>query len=864
MAEVLANQLVAGTLSADITSGSTSIVLVPGDGAKFPTSGIFRVLIDSEIITITSRSVDTLTVANRGVESTTAAAHVAGVKVRLVLTAAALTTAFIPSTGGTLTGPLLTTDRIQGALATITSANDLSLGNANLNSITGTTQLNRISSTGWQQGSIVTLVFNGSITIKHNQTGAGALLPILLFGAADYVANANSTLTLAYIGTNWVEVNRTITGLATVDTVPPTFSSIASGSISATGALITWTTNENSDSQVEYGTTTSYGSSTTLDTSLVLSHSQSLSGLSASTTYHYRVKSRDAAGNLGVSADFTFTTTATTSTLLAQYNATSSGGTMNVVAGIYREATLVVSKPITIIGPAADLRGSDDWSPTAGVSWTLGGGYYTSSLSVPVLPTTYVSPVNDTDPRANWPEQVFLDGVEQFQLITGSTPGAGQFCLNSNVAGSRFVRLGTNPAGKLVEVTTRQILIDIQSTAVNIKGTDRSTMMKFKHGAPNYQYGLINCRGTAANGYTLPNIKFCDISYSHGAGIANYGGEQIVVEGCEIHHNGLIGLDMGAYNAQFDASGVASTSWAKCVPGAKIGGTTTPEQNFFHHNVTQGGNTGWHAGDIKVTMMFATSVKTFKIQGNAFEDSSKGIWCDTRCAGIQVLDNFFKRIGLTTNADTVHFEVSDAQNHGATSADNTTGMVLQNNKFEKCWSTCIIDSCLNVKIIGNKAAWCQKGWDIHWYGLRSEIASNGGYMQPGPKNIVFGTGNEIVWDNAISADTSSHAGFFTLWREDNGGTMSDSTNGVPTSGTRNGLNKYNAVTVSGTTITWVADGTGGAQRYETNGYARQTSMSAFAAVASGQWGGGSSYLASNTAGVNTWLSTNGFIASPNS
>jgi hypothetical protein len=73
-----------------------------------------------------------------------------------------------------------------------------------------------------------------------------------------------------------------------------------------------------STSQVEYGTTISYGSSTTLNTNLITSHSQNLSGLTSSALYHYRVKSRDAAGNLAVSADQTFTTrtpTVTTGTI---------------------------------------------------------------------------------------------------------------------------------------------------------------------------------------------------------------------------------------------------------------------------------------------------------------------------------------------------------------------------------------------------------------------------------------------------------------------------------------------------------------------------------------------------------------------
>lgn len=97
---------------------------------------------------------------------------------------------------------------------------------------------------------------------------------------------------------------------AASDTAPPVISGVAAGSITESGATIAWTTNEGGDTQVEYGTTTSYGSSTALNTSLVTSHSTSLMGLTASTVYHYRVKSRDAAGNLGSSSDFILTTLA--------------------------------------------------------------------------------------------------------------------------------------------------------------------------------------------------------------------------------------------------------------------------------------------------------------------------------------------------------------------------------------------------------------------------------------------------------------------------------------------------------------------------------------------------------------------------
>jgi hypothetical protein len=59
---------------------------------------------------------------------------------------------------------------------------------------------------------------------------------------------------------------------------------------------------------VEYGTTTSYGTLSPLDSTLVTSHTVNLSALSRKVTYHYRVRSKDAAGNEAISDDYTFKT----------------------------------------------------------------------------------------------------------------------------------------------------------------------------------------------------------------------------------------------------------------------------------------------------------------------------------------------------------------------------------------------------------------------------------------------------------------------------------------------------------------------------------------------------------------------------
>ena len=98
------------------------------------------------------------------------------------------------------------------------------------------------------------------------------------------------------------------------DTIAPILSAL-SASPGSQDANVSWTTNEPSDSQVEYGTSAAYGSSTTVAAALVTSHTVTLSGLNAATTYHYRVKSRDAAGNLATSADSSFATSAAPDTI---------------------------------------------------------------------------------------------------------------------------------------------------------------------------------------------------------------------------------------------------------------------------------------------------------------------------------------------------------------------------------------------------------------------------------------------------------------------------------------------------------------------------------------------------------------------
>jgi len=188
----------------------------------------------------------------------------------------------------------------------------------------------------------------------------------------------------------------------TPDITAPVFSNVAAVVINPTSATITWTTNENSDSQVEYGTTQAYGQSTTLNPALVTSHSQGLSGLNPGTQYHYRVKSKDAAGNLAMSGDSTFTAAPDTSPPTVTSFSPAAGAT-NVNA----DANLTVTfseamDAATVNGSTVELRDPSNALVSATVS------YNAASLTATLDPTsslsagvTYTARVRGggTDPR---------------------------------------------------------------------------------------------------------------------------------------------------------------------------------------------------------------------------------------------------------------------------------------------------------------------------------------------------------------------------------------------------------------------------------------------------------------------------------
>ena len=179
-------------------------------------------------------------------------------------------------------------------------------------------------------------------------------------------------------------------GAAAGDTTPPALSAVAATQVTSGGVTLTWMSSEASDSQVDYGPTTAYGTTTSLAPAMVASHAQALSGLASAALYHYRVRSRDAAGNLAVSGDFTFTTTAAappTSGPVAYWMLDETSGSLATDATTNGCTGTLLNGPLHVpgrIGPAVSFDGLND---TVSIPHTVALDAYPLSVTLWVKTT---------------------------------------------------------------------------------------------------------------------------------------------------------------------------------------------------------------------------------------------------------------------------------------------------------------------------------------------------------------------------------------------------------------------------------------------------------------------------------------------
>ncbi|MEM2535634.1 MAG: NosD domain-containing protein, partial [Candidatus Hadarchaeales archaeon] len=207
--------------------------------------------------------------------------------------------------------------------------------------------------------------------VKNNQLGIGVENGNLLVISHNVIEN-NSIRDIEFDGKNSVfeaNVYTTARGI-------PHIHSVCVTDITQTSATITWATDEDSTSVVEYGPTAAYGYTAT--DGVTTNHRVDLSNLSPG-TYHFRVLSTDSENNLEISGDFTFTTISLPTSITLEPSS------FSLVSGGSREITAILRD-----NGGNPLSGKTiSWSTTAGTitqtSMTDNLGRATATFTAPVV-----------------------------------------------------------------------------------------------------------------------------------------------------------------------------------------------------------------------------------------------------------------------------------------------------------------------------------------------------------------------------------------------------------------------------------------------------------------------------------------------
>ena len=182
--------------------------------------------------------------------------------------------------------------------------------------------------------------------------------------------------------------------------IPLIISDVTNTTPTTNSVTITWTTDKVSDSVVKYGTDSGSYPNNESNTTMATSHSITLTGLSADTTYYFVVNSTDANGTSAESAEYSFTTLAepsTTTISIADASASSNHTTTTPITinnmTNFGAATVTISYNPTVV-QITNITAGDVGTPIANINNTAGTATmvaYVSTVTGPNSPITFAN-----------------------------------------------------------------------------------------------------------------------------------------------------------------------------------------------------------------------------------------------------------------------------------------------------------------------------------------------------------------------------------------------------------------------------------------------------------------------------------------
>ncbi|MEO5925045.1 MAG: N,N-dimethylformamidase beta subunit family domain-containing protein [Bryobacteraceae bacterium] len=319
------------------------------------------------------------------------------------------------------------------------------------------------------------------------------------YGASSFPNNTYKS------GNYWVDV---VFVPANSDTTPPTISSV-SAAPNSTGAVITWTTNENSSSMVSYGTSAGSLTSSVSDPAMVTNHSITLTSLTPG-TYYYRVTSADAASNSAASpvapATLSFTVVDNIPPVISSV-AAAPGSTSALISWNTNEPATTVVNWGTSAALLDQTSSSSSLTVPHSVSLsglTVGTNYYYRVTSADASGNTTTTPIAANDPAS------FTTTVPAPPVISAITAAASNTTASiswtTDKASNSKVDYGTSPSA-----------LDLSATVATMVTAHTVPLSGLSAGVT-YYFRVTSVEGTGLS-VTSPNPPTAPASFTTSAAV---------------------------------------------------------------------------------------------------------------------------------------------------------------------------------------------------------------------------------------------------------------------------------------------------------------------------------------------------------
>jgi hypothetical protein len=211
-------------------------------------------------------------------------------------------------------------------------------------------------------------------------------------------------------------------------------------SVSTRAAVINWMTDRDSNSQIEYGTSSGHYSPTTAaNITQVTSHSLTLDNLQPGTTYYYRALWTDADGNTGTSNESVFTTLPAPT--ISNVNASG----VNLHTGTIQFTSTGASQAEIYYGP------NGNFAQTQVVNTSTAASTYSIPLTNLTAGTTYSFRIDPFDASGNQYQQTIFSFQTPpapvvtnvaFQPVPGALTGTEEVTWTTNVPATSQISYG--------------------------------------------------------------------------------------------------------------------------------------------------------------------------------------------------------------------------------------------------------------------------------------------------------------------------------------------------------------------------------------------------------------------------------------